>query len=219
MHPSVSLFPLADLPAPVFGWGYELLQEAALAAVAASEEADCVALAAIAPAIRQPAASALMARYAKIPLVSSFPRSSASHHLRGSLSIANASSGGFHHPDPDGLVHPAPVDDYCSRQGGHSSHSLRDYNAPPPAYPPVSPLCYGGLSISSDHQIYGGFPSIHPPQVHCHPHGGIIYHGNQYGGPPILLIGFLLWFTVALPRGLLLVYLLWGIIMCWHTLG
>jgi hypothetical protein len=176
-HPGISLFPLADLPAPVFGRGYELLQEAALAAVAALEEADRVAAAAIAPAIEQPAASTLMAHYAEIPSVSSFPRSSASHHLRGSPSIANALSGGLDYPDPDGLVHPLPVDDYCSHHGGHSSCSLRAYDDPPPAYPPVSPLCHGGLSISSGHQIYGGFPSIHPPQVHCHPHGEIVYDG------------------------------------------
>ncbi len=66
LHPGVSLFPLADLPALVFGWGYKLFHEAALVVIAPSEEADHVAAAAIAPAIRQPAVSALMAHYAKI---------------------------------------------------------------------------------------------------------------------------------------------------------
>ncbi len=147
-RPGISLLPLADLPAPVFVQGYELLQKAALAAVLALEEADWVAAAAIAPAIGRPS-STLMARYTRIPLVSSFLASIVSIRLPGPASIANASCcgshcpsflasrvsnrppgptsvanasyGGPHCPDPDGFDLPAPVDVYRLRHGGFPS--------------------------------------------------------------------------------------------------
>jgi hypothetical protein len=62
---------------------------------------------------------------------------------------------------------------------------IQGLRCPPQVYPPVSPLCHGGLSISSACPAHGGLPSIPPPQVHRHPHGGVEYHANQYGGFPL----------------------------------
>ncbi len=79
---------------------------------------------------------------------------------------------------------------------------IQELRCPPPqVYPPVSPLCHGGLLMSSTRPAYKGFPSIPPPQVHCVIlMGGLGIMPIDMGGCLFLLIGFPLWFTVAPPR-------------------